>query len=115
MLKHTINHVHTESNVDLDKYVSKKIGKLDRYIPKNARESSHAEVYLKEEKIKEKKECSCEVVVHLPHTKLTLHETTMNIFAAVDIVETKLKNQLTKYKQTHIAKPRILALLKHRH
>ena len=86
---------------DLNKYVVKKIGKLDKYMSRHARESVHAEVFLKETKIKAKKECTCEVVLHLPHETITTKESTMNIFAAVDIVEAKLKNLLKKYKETH--------------
>ena len=82
----------------LEKYVTKKIGKLDKYIPRNARTSAHAQVFLKESKIKNKKQCTCEVIMHLPHEEFATKETTMNIFAAVDIVEAKLKNHLRKYK-----------------
>jgi putative sigma-54 modulation protein len=96
-----ITGVHMEISPDLRKYVVKKIAKLDRYMPKHARESAHIEVFLKEAKIKAKKECTCEVVMHLPKENLMTKETTMNIFAAVDIVEAKLKNQLKKYKETH--------------
>lgn len=94
-----INGVHMSVSNDLKKYVTKKIGKLDRFMSRHARESAHAEIFLKEIKIKAKKECVCEVVLHLPHDTLTTKESTMNIFAAVDIVEAKLKNQLKKYKE----------------
>lgn len=96
-----ISGIHTEIGPDLRKYVIKKIGKLDRYMPKHARESAHAEVILKESKAKDKKQCLCEVILYLPHGTVTTKEATMNMFAAVDIVETKLKNQLKKYKETH--------------
>jgi putative sigma-54 modulation protein len=93
-----------EVGEDLQKYVEKKIGHMDRYMPRHARESAHAEVKLKEKMIKAKKECTCEVVLHLPHDTITTKETTMNMYAAVDIVETKLKNQLKKYKEKHTHK-----------
>ncbi len=96
-----ITGVHYSADADLKKYARNKIGKLDRYLPKTARESAHAEIYLKEVKAKNKKECMCEVVLHLPHGTLTTKEATLNMFAAVDIVEAKLKNQIRKYKDTH--------------
>lgn len=96
-----ISGIHATIDADLNKYVMRKIGKLDKYMPKHARESAHAEVFLKESKIKAKKECTCEVVIHLPKDVLTTKETTMNMYAAVDIVEAKLKNLLKKYKETH--------------
>lgn len=96
-----INGIHLKIDDDLRKYVVKKIGKLDHYLPKHARESAHAEVFLKEENAKGKKQCTCEVVMKLPKETLMTKESTMNIYAAVDIVEAKLKNQLKKYKETH--------------
>lgn len=99
--KMEINGVHLKVDDDLRKYVTKKIGKLDKYISKHARTSAHAEVILKESKAKDKKQCTCEVVLFLPKAELTTKESTLNIYAAVDIVEAKLKNQLKKYKETH--------------
>jgi ribosomal subunit interface protein len=96
-----ITGVHLKVDKKLHDYTTKKIGKLDRYMSRHVRESAHAEIFLKEAKIKAKKECTCEVVLHLPKDTITTKETTMNIFAAVDIVEAKLKNQLKKYKETH--------------
>jgi putative sigma-54 modulation protein len=94
-----INGVHTVATPELRKYVTKKIGRLDRYAPKTLRESIHAEVFLKEGNAQDKNKCTCEVVVHLPQEAITVREATVNMFAAVDIVEAKLKNQLTKYKE----------------
>ena len=114
--KFEIKGVHATVNPDLQKYVLKKIGKLDRYLPKHARESAHVEVFLKESKNKAKKTCTCEVVLHLPKGTLTTKESTLNMFAAVDIVEAKLKNQIKKYKETHGnlgLHRRVLARLRH--
>jgi ribosomal subunit interface protein len=113
MLRFTVNSVHTSIDDDLKKYVNKKIGRLDKYIPRKTRGSAHAEIYLKEFKIKTKKQCTCEVIMHLPHDEFVTKETTMNIFAAVDIVEAKLKNQLQKYKDTHMPKSRFSIIAKH--
>lgn len=96
-----INGVHFEISDDIRKYVHKKIGKLDRFVPKKAREPLQAEVFLKETKAKTKKEYTCEVNLRLPGETITVSETTINMFAAVDIVESKLKNQIKRYKETH--------------
>jgi putative sigma-54 modulation protein len=93
--------LHMEVDGRLDKYVHKKIGQLDRYVPRRVRDSLHAEVRLKESKAKDKKNCTCEVTLHLPHDVLNTSESTINMFAAIDIVETKLKTQLKKYKDLH--------------
>jgi ribosomal subunit interface protein len=110
-----INGVHIKIDDKLRTYITKKIGKLDRFIPRHARESAHAEVFIKEINVQGKpkgskqssrgrvgaKEYTCEVVLRLPKETITLNESTMNAFAAVDIVEVKLKNQIKKYKETH--------------
>lgn len=96
-----INGIHTEVTDDIQKYVAKKIGKLDQYMPKSARPSAHAEVKLKEQKIKQRVQCTCEVILHVPNDTITVKETTLNLYAAIDVVEEKLKNQIKRYKQTH--------------
>lgn len=93
--------VHTKLDSRLEKYVNKKIGQLDRYVPRKSRESVHATVRLKEGKAKDKNHCTCEVSLVLPHETIETHESTVNMFAAIDIVETKLKQQLKKYKDMH--------------
>jgi putative sigma-54 modulation protein len=96
-----ISGVHMSVDDDIYKYVHKKVGRLDQYMSRHARKSAHASVKLKAKKIKARKQATCEVILYLPKGTLTTKETTMNMFAAVDIVEQKLKNQLKKYKDIH--------------
>jgi putative sigma-54 modulation protein len=98
-----ISGVHMTVGDDLRKYVLRKIGKLDKYVSSHARGSAHAEVKLKERNTRGKQERTCEVIMHLPKEVITITETTINIYAAVDIVEEKLKSRLRKYKQKHDA------------
>jgi len=110
-----IDGVHMTVGDDLRKYVFRKIGRLEKYIPKHARASARAEVKLKEGKTKTREQRTCEVILHLPHEKITVSETTVNMFAAVDIVEEKLKNLLHKYKEKHAApklRQRLMARLR---
>lgn len=97
-----ISSQHTETGVQLQKYIAKKIGQLDRYVGRRARQSVHAEVKLKEAKVKGKQRYTCEVILRLPEETLHITETAINMFAAVDIVESKLKIQLKKYKDLHV-------------
>ena len=96
-----ITGVHVETDDKLKSYITKSISKLERYMPKHARESAHVEVKLKESKKQQNKQCTAEVIIQLPHDTLTAKESTVNLFAAIDIVEEKLRNQLKKYKDTH--------------
>jgi ribosomal subunit interface protein len=85
----------------LQKYIEKKIGKLGRYLPRKVRAATRADVKLREQKGKGEKKCTCEVVLHIPKMPLTAVETTVNMYAAVDIVEAKLKNRLKRHKEKH--------------
>ena len=93
--------VHMTIDQNLEKYARQKLGQLDRYAPRHARPSLHAEVKLKEGNARDKKECTCEVIMYLPQNTLRTSETTINMYAAIDIVEAKLKTQLKKYKDKH--------------
>jgi len=99
--KFEIRGVHAKIDDNLRKYATKKIGNLDKYLPRQHRASAHAEVCLKESKAKDKKQCICEVTLHLPHETINIEESTVNMYAAVDIAEAKLKQQIKKYKDSH--------------
>jgi ribosomal subunit interface protein len=99
--KFEIQGVHTTVDDALRKYVNKKIGGLDKYLSRHTRVSAHGEVHLKEAKTKVKNRYFCEVTLFLPHTTIVVKEAAINMYAAVDIAEAKLKQQLQKYKDTH--------------
>lgn len=101
MQKLEIQGVHLSVDENTHKYVERKIGHLDKYLPKAAKESAHAEVLLKEAKAKHKNNCTCEVTLYLPKETINVKETTINMYAAIDIVETKLKQKIQKYKDLH--------------
>jgi len=97
-----ISGVKYEPDAITKKYVMKKIGRLDRYLPKHARKSVTAEVKLKEVNREQGNKYEAEVILHIPNKQLTAKDSTMNMLAAVDIVEAKLTTQLKKYKEAHI-------------
>ena len=85
------------------KYVNKKIGKLDRYLPRHARDSVTAEVKLKEVNRDHGNKYEAEVILQVPNKIITAKDSTVNVLAAIDIVEAKIVAQLRKYKQSSIA------------
>ena len=103
--KFDIINVHAITDDKLQKYITKKIGGLDRYLPRSSRASAHAEVRIKEEGSLKHESArngsTCEVTLHLPNEVINVSESTLNMYAAVDIVEAKLKQQIVKYKQMH--------------
>lgn len=112
MIQLEITGVHYDLNPKIKRYVEQKIGKLDRYIPKDARSSSHGHVILTEEEGKSKNRFICEVNITFPRGTVVAKEATVNMFAAVDIVEAKVKNQLLKHKGKQKKKYRNQRLLR---
>lgn len=97
------------------KYVIKKISRLDRYLPRHARKSATAEVKLKQVNRANGNKYEAEVILQVPDKVLTAKDSTVNMLAAIDIVEAKLVNQLRKYKQTtmpHVGRRGVLARFK---
>lgn len=90
-----------ELRPEIKKYAEQKFGKLERYVPRHARKTVHLELILKEQKGKKSNPFSCEANLTLPGEKVTVEEATVNIFAAIDIVEAKVKNTLRRYKDKH--------------
>ncbi len=95
-----INGVHVEIEGRLEKYIHKKIGRLDRLLPRQAKKSAHARVILSQNKTKQQL-AVCEVILELPHSTISAKEATVNMFSSVDIVESKLARQIRKYKTAH--------------
>ena len=88
---------HVDDN--LRKYINRKIGGLDKYIAKHNRPSAHAEVHVKETKLNNNDHCNVSVTLRLPHQTIVVREKALNMYAAIDIVEAKLKQRLQKYKE----------------
>lgn len=99
----TITGIKFDLDEKTKRYVIKKIGKLDRYLPRHARKSASAEVRLREVNRDHGNKYEAEVILHVPERLLTAKDSTVNILAALDIVEAKLITQLHKYKETTIA------------
>lgn len=98
MIELEITGVHFEVSDQVKKYVNKKIGRLDRYLPKNARTPARGHVVLSEDDGKAKNRFMADVTLTFPHGEVVAKEATISIYAAIDIVEEKLKSQLLKHK-----------------
>jgi putative sigma-54 modulation protein len=93
------------------KYILKKIGTLDRLVPRHARKSMHAEVKVAEVNRPQGNKYEVDVLVTVPDRRITAKDSTMNVLAATDIVEAKLAAQLRKYKQEiipHVGRRKLL-------
>lgn len=83
-------------------YVTQKIGRLDRFLPRHARKSVTAEVKLKQVNRDHGNKYEAEVILHVPNKTLSATDSTVNMIAAVDIAESKIATQLKRYKEVHL-------------
>src|SRR4051812_48514131 len=96
-----------EADDKVREYLDKKIGNLDRFLPRKDRENTLAEVVLSHEpNATESSQYTCEVIIAVPGERIMSKESTINIYAAIDIVEAKMRAQLTKYKAKHTTERR---------
>jgi ribosomal subunit interface protein len=95
-MKLDITNQTKDKDEKLERYIHRKIKKLDKYIGSHAKKSAHAEIILREQKDKRQK-CECEIIMHVPHDTIFIKEATINMYAAVDIAAETLKNRLRKY------------------
>jgi len=87
-------------NEKTQKYVMDKVGKLDRYAPPHARKTIVADVKLRQVNRDHGNKYEAEVILQVPDKTITAKDSTLNMMAAIDIVEAKLIAQLKKYKQS---------------
>lgn len=84
------------------KYVTKKIGRLDRYLPRHARKTVTADVKIKQIDQPHGNKYEVEVILQVPDKTILAKDSTGNALAAIDIVEMKLVHQLRKYKEASL-------------
>ncbi len=84
----------------MQKYIIDRVGKLDRYVPAHARKSLVADVKLRQVNRDHGNKYEAEVILKVPEKTIIAKDSTMNMHAAIDIVEAKLIAQLHKYKDT---------------
>lgn len=97
-----ITGVKYDIDENTKRYIARKIGRLDRFLPRHARKSVSAEVKLREVNRDHGNKYEAEIILHVPDKQLTAKDSTLNMLAAVDIVEAKIVTQLHKYKDLHI-------------
>ncbi len=86
---------------NLRKYVYKKLGKLDKYMPKNHKAIGMAVDIFRDPSGKEDNRYKVTAVLEVPGNDIVAETATINPHSAIDIVEQKLKLQIRKYKDKH--------------
>lgn len=98
----TITGLQYEVDDTTKKYVTRKIGRLDRYLPRHARKTASVDIKLKQVNRTRDNKYEVDIVLTVPDRVITARDESMNMLAAVDIVEAKLVSQLRKYKMEKI-------------
>ncbi len=81
------------------KYAEKRIGKLDRYLPRNCKKDVIAKVVVTEVDRTHGNKYEISAAMEIPGGKvLAAHDETSNVFAGIDIIEAKLMGQIRRFK-----------------
>jgi putative sigma-54 modulation protein len=110
-----VSGINYEVDEATHKYAVKRIGRLDRYLPRHARKTVSVELKLEQVNHDHGNKYEAEVILNIPGSLVTAKDSTNNIFAAIDIVEAKIRAQLRDYKEAniaHIGKRRLMSRFK---
>ena len=90
------NYKPTES---FKKYAEKRIGKLDRYLPKGNKKDVVAKIVVTEVDRAHGNKYEISAAMEIPGGKvIAAKDESSNVFAGVDIIEAKLMGQIRRYK-----------------
>lgn len=107
MIKCELTGRNFEIDEKLKAYVEEKLGGLEKYLPRQVRETANCAVVLEDDPSgREDNRYVCEAVLTVQGSTLVSREGTVNEYAAVDIVEAKLRSQLATYKDKFVHEPR---------
>jgi len=96
-------------------YIEKRISKIDRFLPRNKRDGIKAHVKLKKVNKDHGNKYEAEIILSVPDKVITARDSTVNMLAAIDIVESKIVSQIHKYKEesiSHISKRGLMSRFK---
>jgi ribosomal subunit interface protein len=103
MIKLHITSRNFELSDKVLEYTQAKIGGLDRFLPRHMHNQIEGAVLLASDSSgREDNNFVCEASIKVSGPDLQAREATANIYAAIDIVEAKLKAQAVKYKEKHL-------------
>lgn len=93
---------------DVKKYAAKRLSKLDRYLPRNAKKDVVLKVVITEIQKENGRKYEISTAMDIPGGKVMAAKgECSNLLAGIDIVETKLVSQISKFKtESTSAKPK---------
>ena len=92
------------------KYATKRIGKLDRYLPRGSKKDVIAKIVVTEIDKAHGNKYEISAAMEIPGGKvIAAKDESSNVFAGIDIIEAKLMGQIRRYKlesTPHLQKPK---------
>jgi ribosomal subunit interface protein len=82
---------------DLEKYTAAKVARLNRKLPRKFRGSADCEVSFEQAHRKGNKFNTCTLSLRFDSTELKASETTLHMYAALDIASVHVEQQLKSY------------------
>lgn len=101
MIKIQLTSRKYEIEADLKKYVSRKLGHLDKYLPRTHKAVGMTVEIFRDEASEPDNRYKVVAVLKVPGNDIVAETSTINPHSAVDIVEQKLRLQIGKYKDKH--------------
>lgn len=98
------------------KYATKRIGKLDRYLPRGSKKDVLAKIVVKEVDRAHGNKYEISAAMEIPGGKvIAAKDESSNVYAGIDIIEAKLMGQIRRYKlesTPHLRKSKIKSIFK---
>ncbi|MBR0416112.1 ribosome-associated translation inhibitor RaiA [Candidatus Saccharibacteria bacterium] len=98
------------------KYATKRIGKLDRYLPRGSKKDVIAKIVITEVDRSHGTKYEISAAMEIPGGKvIAAKDESSNVYAGVDIIEAKLMGQIRRYKlesTPHLRKSKLRSLFK---
>lgn len=82
---------------ELEKYAQHKLVEIGRRVPRSIRAEVNCTIHFDQKQKKDDKFSTCTVVIVLPDTELHARETTLHMYAALDIATVNINQQLRDY------------------
>jgi putative sigma-54 modulation protein len=99
MITFQVTGRHFELDDKIVDYVERKLGKLDKYLPRHKTAIMGNVVLAKDKSNRQDNQFCCEATIEIPGEIIQASEATINMYAAIDICEQKLKQQVLRYKE----------------
>ena len=98
------------------KYATKRIGKLDRYLPRGSKKDVLAKVVVTEVDRAHGNKYEISAAMEIPGGKvIAARDESSNVYAGIDIIEAKLMGQIRRYKletTPHLRKNKLKSIFK---